>query len=135
MDENDAMYTDNDGHICEGCFDQYYTYTVDDDIIERDRAVYAYYRLNRTDRVDEGYFDQDDVVYCDDLDEYWHCSDVVHSSTSDVWVPEHMTHEYPEYFPEMYPTDEDEDDDSSGQADKDSVEYAIANLPVKKEAA
>ena len=136
MPEEDACYVDYDGNLCQDCFDEHYTYTADGDLIGSDRAVHANYRVNtRLNRVDEGIFDQDDVVYCDDLQEYWHCSDVVYSNEFDVYIPEHMTQEYPEYFPDLYPTDEDKDDDSSGQADKDSVEYAIANLPVKKEAA
>ena len=141
MPEDESYHTDYDGPLCEVCFDENYTYTVDGDLIGTDRAVYANYTIKTSSsfRVDSGTFDEDDVVYCDDLNDYWHSSDVEYSDSHGVYIPTHMTQDYPEYFPDLYPTDDDEDenedDDSNGQADKDSVEYDIENLPVKKEAA
>lgn len=71
----DQAYTTDYGYYCEGCFDETYVVLENGDTVLREDAVEAFH-VNWRGTVSTSLIHQDESVYCEALDQYWHVDDV-----------------------------------------------------------
>ena len=105
--EEDSYSTDYGPH-CEHCFNESYAYTENGEVIPADEAVYAMTRNSWRGNCYEICVHMDEVVFCEDLDQYWVEEDVTWSDCGDHAIPTHLMKDYPEYFPSEFDDDADE---------------------------
>ena len=86
----DNSYMTDDGHYCEVCFDENYAILDCGSTVPREYAVEVFFK-GWQGGVNTTLLHIDDAVYCEQLDQYWHPSDITFDEEGDA----HPTHLLP----------------------------------------
>ena len=99
--EEEMTWVDNHGRVCEYCTDTEFTYVEGIyEYVHNDDVITVCLRSGGQTRYEARLHEDDEVVWCECVEEYWLIDHTEYSEEYEEFVPAHLVSDYPEMFKE-----------------------------------